>query len=114
MGRVRDAERDTVIAGARVRIVWLEEDARGATARWREVVTDSLGIYRACVPRSAPLSVEVTADGLPLTAVPTMFGESPLHVLDVELREAQPPAARPDTAQAVASPLSHPTQTVRR
>jgi hypothetical protein len=38
-----------------------------------------------CVPKGLPLSVEVTATGLPMVAVPITFGDSDMHELDVEL-----------------------------
>ncbi len=85
VGRVRDVVADSVVEGARVRVIWLEEGLLGADPTWREVITDAAGIYRLCVPKGLPLSVEVTATGLPLVAVPITFGDSDIHELDVEL-----------------------------
>jgi len=85
VGRVRDVVADSVVEGARVRVIWLEEGPLGADPTWREVITDADGIYRLCVPKDLPLSVEVTATGLPMVAVPITFGDSDIHELDVEL-----------------------------
>ena len=89
-GRVYDVARDTTVAGAQVRIVWLSTEGGLAAPRFLEAETDSLGIYRACVPRDAPLSIEATADSLPMRAVSTTFGESVFHVIDVELIRSTP------------------------
>ncbi len=85
VGRISNAAADSIIPRARVSVIWLERSASGSTAHRREVASDSTGVYRACVPRAASLSVEVSAPGMPMKAVPMMFGDSPLHVLDVEL-----------------------------
>ncbi len=87
VGRVLGPDDGAVVRGASVRVVWMQDEAVGA--RWLEMVTDSTGTYRVCVPRGAPLSVEVTADSLPFTAVPAMFGETALRIVDVELRRPQ-------------------------
>ncbi len=89
VGRIRDVALDTVVAGARVKVVWLENVEAGQVVSWAEVITDSVGVYRACVPKSAALSVEVTVDGVLEAAVPAMFGERVIHVLDVEIREPE-------------------------
>ncbi len=89
VGRVYDTARDTVMVGARVRVVWLEGGTPTDRLRWVEVETDSEGIYRACVPRSAALSVEVRVGGEPLAAAPAVFGESRLRILDVEVRRPE-------------------------
>jgi hypothetical protein len=107
VGRVREATHDSLVTEAGVRIVWLAEDTGGATPRWLEVTTDSLGTYRACVPRNAPLSVEVTADSRPMTAVPAMFGETAVLVLDVQLRAPEPP---PGVATFLSSGADTPPQ----
>jgi hypothetical protein len=85
VGRVRDVARDTVVADAEVRIVWLDSGGGRTTPNVLNAESDSLGIYRACVPRSASLSVEVSGDSLPMRAVSTTFGEDTIHVVDVEL-----------------------------
>ena len=83
LGSVRNAAPDTsIVADAAVRIVWVSE---GESPRFLATSTDSLGVYRACVPKTAALSIEVTVDALPLSAVSTTFGESELHVVDVVL-----------------------------
>ena len=89
LGHVRRPEPDTsLVTDASVRIVWVAE---GETPRVLDTATDSLGVYRACVPRTAALSIEVTADSLPLRAVSTTFGDDLLHVVDIDLERAQPP-----------------------
>ncbi len=80
----------TVVPNAAVRIVWIPEGARSTTPRSHEIVTDSVGVYRACVPRTAALSIEVAVDSLQFTAVSTMFGDAVLHVVDVELERPEP------------------------
>jgi hypothetical protein len=84
VGRIRDAATDSIVPRARVGVVWLEQTDGRNTTRRREVAVDSRGVYRTCVPRAAMFSVEVTAPGRPMKAVPTMFGENPLHVVDIE------------------------------
>ncbi len=103
VGRIRDAARDTTVVGAQVRVAWVVESAEGATQGWVETVSDAAGVYRACVPKGAPLSVEVTADGFPLTAVPVMLGERVLQELDIELRERE--SSSIPRAQAAVVPL---------
>ena len=86
LGHVRNAEPDTaLVTEASVRIVWVEEGAPQPSPHFLETKTDSLGVYRVCVPRTAALSIEVFADSTSLTAVSTRFGESALHVVDVVL-----------------------------
>ena len=89
LGHVRRPAPDTsLVTDASVRIVWVAE---GETPRVLATATDSLGVYRACVPRTAALSIEVTADSLPLRAVSTTFGDDLLHVVDIDLERAEPP-----------------------
>jgi hypothetical protein len=88
VGRVRRVGTDSALAGARVLVAWLDGDR----LRTLEMRTDSLGVYRACVPRRAPLSVEVAAEGAAEISVPAVFGDLPVHVLDVEVR---PPPTEP-------------------
>ena len=91
LGTVRGAAGDSLVGGASIRVVWQGQDERGVRRiRAAEVVTDSRGVYRVCVPRAAPLSLEVTVDGVLRTAVPAMFGGNALKVLDVELPEREP------------------------
>ncbi|MFQ5704014.1 MAG: carboxypeptidase regulatory-like domain-containing protein [Gemmatimonadales bacterium] len=88
VGRVRDVARNRVVAGARVRVVWLEAKVTADTVvTWTEVKSDTLGVYRACVPRNSALSVEVTADGVLAVALPAMFGDHAIHELAVEVGE---------------------------
>jgi hypothetical protein len=96
VGHVRDVVRDTIVVGANVRIVWMTTNSGQSEPRVLDTRTDSLGIYRACVPRAASLSVEASADSLPMSAVSTTFGEMLLHVVDVELGGAE--AVPVDTA----------------
>jgi hypothetical protein len=42
-------------------------------------------VYRACVPRGAPLSVEVHVDDTLLTAVPAVFEERLIRVIDIRV-----------------------------
>jgi hypothetical protein len=90
VGHVRAAAGDSIVAGAEVRIVWLDSGGGQPSPRMLEAETDSLGIYRACVPKAASLSVEATTDSLPLKAVPTTFGESMFHVVDIVLETSEP------------------------
>ena len=87
VGKVAYAESDSLVTGANVRVVWLQE---GADPTWRQVITNSQGIYRLCVARGVPLSVEVTMVDGPATSVPAMFGDNPVQVLDIEVRNEQP------------------------
>ncbi len=100
-GRITDAVTDSVVPHARVSVIWLERNDGGATAHRREVAADATGIYRACVPRAASFSVEVSAPRRPMKAVSMIFGESPLHVLDVELD----PVSEPEAGSRVASSM---------
>ncbi len=93
VGRVRRAVSDSLVTGAAVTVTWLPS-AEGPM-RSLETRTDSLGVYRACVPTGAPLSVEVYLRGELVTAVPAVFGESPLHHMDIELRRPEAGSARP-------------------
>ena len=87
VGRISDQSPDSTVSGARVRVVWLQSGARGADPTWSEVITDSQGVYRICVARRVPLSVEVSVAGMPMTATPAVLGESAVHVLDISLRQ---------------------------
>jgi hypothetical protein len=86
VGRVTEAIGDSVVAGAAVRAVWLQAGPEGTVQSWQDTVTDAEGVYRMCVPRGFPLSIEVTAEDLPMTSVPSMFSESPVHELDIRVR----------------------------
>ncbi len=88
MGKVAYAESDSLVTGANVRVVWLQE---GADPTWRQVITNSQGLYRLCVARGVPLSVKVTmVDGPATSVVPAMFGDNPVQVIDIEVRNEQP------------------------
>jgi len=84
-GRVTNATTDSIITYAHVNVIWLERSGAGSTTHRRAVAVDSAGIYRTCVPRAAPFSVEVSATGMSMKAVSMIFGDSPLRVLDVAL-----------------------------
>ncbi len=86
VGRVRDAEQDTIVPGASIRIVWLSRDAAGDRLLQNRAVADSSGIYRACVPRDAPLSVELMEGDSTVAAVSAVFGERWLRTIDVVRR----------------------------
>jgi hypothetical protein len=83
LGHIRDEVTDSVVSGADVRITWLESGDAVESLRTLDVETDSTGVYRACVPRGAPLSVEVSVDDTLLTAVPAVFEERLLRVIDI-------------------------------
>jgi len=54
LGRFIIHAADSVVEGARVRVIWLEEGALGAAPTWREVITDAAGstvcVYRRTCP----------------------------------------------------------------
>jgi hypothetical protein len=84
-GTVSQAETDSILTDASVSVIWLERTGSSTTTHRRAVAVDSVGVYRTCVPRAAPFSVEVSASGMSMKAVSMIFGDSPLRVLDVAL-----------------------------
>jgi hypothetical protein len=85
LGHVRDEATDSALVNADVQIKWLEGGDDVDALRMLEVQTDSIGVYRACVPRGAPLSVEVNLDGVLLAAVSAVFGDRRLRVMDIRV-----------------------------
>lgn len=85
LGYIRDEASDSVVANADVSIRWLESADDVSSLRSLEVQTDSTGVYRACVPRGAPLSVEVSFDSTLLTAVSAVFEGQMLRVIDIRV-----------------------------
>ncbi len=85
LGYIRDELTDSVVSGANVQITWLESRDDVESLRSLHVQTDSTGVYRACVPRGAPLSVEVRVDETLLAAVPAVFEERLLRVIDIRI-----------------------------
>ena len=85
LGYIRDELTDSVVSGADVQIIWLESRDDVESLRSLHVQTDSTGVYRACVPRGAPLSVEVRVDETLLAAVPAVFEERLLRVIDIRI-----------------------------
>jgi hypothetical protein len=85
LGHVRDELTGSVVSGANVQINWLESREDVESLRTLDVQTDSTGVYRACVPRGAPLSVEVHVDDTLLTAVPSVFEERLIRVIDLSV-----------------------------
>ncbi len=86
LGNIYEEGTDAVVADADVKVTWLEETAGAESLRSLAVRTDSTGVYRACVPRGAPLSVEVTIADELVSAVPAVFGESKLHLMDIRVK----------------------------
>ena len=85
LGHIRDELTDSVVSGADVRITWLESGDDVESIRTLDVKTDSTGVYRACVPRGAPLSVEVSVNNTLLMAVPAVFEERLMRVIDIRV-----------------------------
>ncbi len=85
LGYVRDELTDSVVSGANVQITWLESRDDVESLRSLDIQTDSIGVYRVCVPRGAPLSVEVHVDDTLLTAVPAVFEERLIRVIDIRV-----------------------------
>jgi hypothetical protein len=91
-GGVRDESRNAAVPGAHVRIVYSVgggED-EGEIVRWLDTRTDRDGLFRACVPRHAPMSVEVSVIGAAHAALPVMFGESLIQIVEIDLQPAEP------------------------
>lgn len=93
VGRVRDDASGMEVADATVQVVWLIGDAAEPRERRTQTPTDSTGAYRLCVPRGAPLSVELWADDQLLAATPALVGASGLLVADLTIRD---PNRRPN------------------
>jgi hypothetical protein len=91
-GEVRDATRNAPVPGAHVRIVYAVAGAEpeGEAFRWLDTRTDQEGLFRACVPRAVPLSVEVSVIGAAHAALPVMFGESLIQIVEIDLQPAEP------------------------
>jgi hypothetical protein len=85
LGYIRDDVTDSVVPNALVQITWLEDGDNVGALRTLDITTDSTGVYRACVPRGAPLSVEVRVEDVLLTAVPAVFEDQAMRVMDIRI-----------------------------
>ena len=91
-GGVRDATRASPVSGAHVRIVYsiAAGDEGEEIVRWLDTRTDLDGLFRTCVPRNAPMSVEVSVIGAAHAALPVMFGGSLIQIVEIDLQLAEP------------------------